>query len=162
MRIIGIDPGSRYTGYGVIQCEGQDLRHVASGRINATSGDTFAERLQIIYRGLLSVVDEFPADEAAVESIFTARNVRSTIKLGHARGVALLALVHAELPLSEYAPSLVKKNVVGKGRASKDQVQKMVQLRLNLRTTLSEDASDALAIAICHSQARGLEGLLSS
>ena len=161
MRILGIDPGSQYTGYGIIECHGQELRHVASGRINATAGDSFAERLQIIYKGLEAVLAEWPAEEAAVESIFTARNAMSTIKLGHARGVALLTVVHAGLPLHEYAPSLVKKNVTGRGRATKDQVQQMVKLRLNLRTNLSADAADALAVAICHFQAHGLSERLS-
>lgn len=153
MRIIGIDPGSRYTGYGIIEQKGQDLRHIASGRINATAGDTFYDRLEIIYQGLEKLLDEFPVESAAVETIFTARNVRSTIQLGQARGVALLALRHYKLPIHEYAPSLIKKNVTGGGRASKDQVAQMVKMRLNLRTNLSEDASDALAVALCHSQA---------
>jgi crossover junction endodeoxyribonuclease RuvC len=157
MRIIGIDPGSRYTGYGVIQCEGQHLRHLASGRINATSGPTFADRLQIIYEGLTAILAEWPADQAAVEAVFTARNALSSIKLGHARGVALLTLIHTGLPIHEYPPALVKKNVAGQGRATKEQIQKMVQLRLNLRGSLSSDAADALAVAICHSQATGLD-----
>ena len=153
MRLIGIDPGSRFTGYGIIEVKGRELRHMTSGRINATSGETFAHRLEIIYHGLEKILAEWSADEAAVESIFTARNARSTIKLGQARGVALLALRHVGLEIHEYAPTLVKKNVVGTGRATKQQVVKMIQMRLNLRAKLSEDAADALAVAVCHSQA---------
>ena len=157
MRIIGIDPGSRYTGYGIVEKKGQQIIHLASGRINATSGDSFAERLEIIYDGLEHVLDEWPADVSAVETIFTAHNVSSTIKLGQARGVALLALRHVELEIFEYAPTLIKKNVAGHGRATKDQIIKMIQMRLDLRTKLTEDAADALAVAVCHSQAAGFE-----
>ncbi len=153
MRIIGIDPGSRYTGYGIIEKNGQNSRHLASGRINATSGDSFAHRLEIIYDGLQKVLAEYSVEQAAVETIFTAYNAKSTIKLGQARGVALLALRHVPLPIQEYAPTLVKKNVVGNGRASKHQVIQMVKLHLDLRTKLTEDAADALAVALCHGQA---------
>lgn len=153
MRIIGIDPGSRYTGYGIVEQDGQHTRHLASGRINATKGESFARRLEIIYAGLEQILDEWPADEAAVETIFTAYNAKSTIKLGQARGVALLALRHVELEIHEYAPAQVKKNVTGQGRATKQQVIKMIQMRLDLRAHLTEDAADALAVAVCHSQA---------
>lgn len=155
MRIIGIDPGSRFTGYGLVEKRGQNLVHIASGRINASNGDTFADRLEIIYRGLESVLDDFPADEAAVETTFAAKNVRSTIKLGHARGVALLALRHQGLQIHEYAPTMIKKSVTGTGRSTKDQVSQLVKIRLGLTVSLTSDASDALAIAICHSQAAG-------
>lgn len=161
MRIIGIDPGSRYTGYGIIEQRGQDLHHIASGRINATKGQSFYDRLEIIYSGLEKILQEFPVESAAVESIFTARNIRSTIQLGQARGVALLALRHQGLPIHEYAPTLVKKNVTGGGGATKDQVAQMVKMRLSLRSKLSEDASDALAVALCHSQAAGFYQRLS-
>ncbi len=157
MRIIGIDPGSRYTGYGIVDQDGQDIEHLASGRINATSADTFAGRLDIIYQGLKKVFDQWPADVAAIESIFTSHNVKSTIKLGQARGVALLALSHLELDIHEYAPTKVKKNTTGSGRASKQQIVQMVKMRLDLNTKLTEDAADALAVAICHSQAAGFK-----
>ena len=142
MRVIGIDPGSRYTGYGIIEKVGNDFRHVASGRINA------------IYNALASVLEEFPCDGGAAESIFTARNAMSTIKLGHARGVALLALRHASIDVHEYAPTAVKQAVTGYGRASKEAVGDMVKrlLELDLNADLSSDASDALAVAICHCQ----------
>lgn len=155
MRIIGIDPGSRYTGYGIIEQNGQESLHLASGRINAVSGESFAARLEIIYAGLEKILDEWPVEEAAVETTFTARNAQSTIKLGHARGVALLALRHVGLEIHEYAPTLVKKNVTGRGRATKAQVQQMIKMRLGLRSQITEDAADALAVALCHSQAAG-------
>ena len=161
LRIIGIDPGSRYTGYGIIEQDGQDTLHLASGRINAVSGKNFAERLVIIYAGLEKILEEWPVEEAAVETTFTARNVQSTIKLGHARGVALLALCHVGLEIHEYAPTLVKKNVTGRGHASKAQIQQMIKMRLNLRSKISEDAADALAVALCHSQAAGFKERLS-
>lgn len=161
MRIIGIDPGSRYTGYGLIEKNGQDITHRASGRINATRADTFNERLEIIYDGLHTVLDDWEADEAAIESIFTAHNARSTIKLGQARGVAVLALRHIGMDVHDYAPALVKKNTTGSGRASKKQVVRMVKMRLGIDGTLTEDAADALAVAICHSQAAGLKQRLA-
>ncbi len=161
MRIIGIDPGSRYTGYGIVQKDGQELTHLASGRINATGAETFNERLEIIYDGLHQVLEEWSADEAAIESIFTAHNARSTIKLGQARGVAVLALRHLQLEVHDYAPALVKKNTTGNGRAPKRQVMRMVEMRLNLEGKLTEDAADALAVAICHSQAAGFKQRLA-
>ena len=161
MRIIGIDPGSRYTGYGIIEKEGQQLTHLASGRINATAGDTFAHRLAIIYQGLQEVLAEWPAQAAAVETIFTAHNVQSTIKLGQARGVALVALHHVDLDIFEYSPLKIKKNVTGRGRATKDQINEMIKLRLELRCRLSEDAADALAVAVCHSQSIGFDKRLT-
>ncbi len=161
MRIVGIDPGSRYTGYGIVEKHGQHYEHVASGRINATSGDSFAHRLQIIYRGLQDVLAEWPVDAASIETIFTAHNVRSTIKLGQARGVALLALHHVELDIHEYSPAEVKKNVVGHGRATKQQIQRMVKMRLEFKGRLSEDAADALAIALCYGQVSDFEKSLN-
>lgn len=161
MRIIGIDPGSRYTGYGIVEKKGQDIRHLASGRINATGGDSFNERLEIIYDGLHTVLEEWEADEAAIESIFTAHNAQSTIKLGQARGVAVLALRHLELDVHDYSPALVKKNTTGNGRAPKSQVQRMIRMRLSIDGKLTEDAADALAVAICHSQAAGFKQRLA-
>ncbi len=160
MRIVGIDPGSRYTGYGIIKKDGQHYEHIASGRINATSGKTFAHRLQIIYRGLQGVLAEWPVDAAAIETIFTAHNVRSTIKLGQARGVALLAIHHIDLEIHEYSPAEVKKNVVGHGRATKQQIQRMVKMRLDFQGHLTEDAADALAIALCYGQASDFDKCL--
>ena len=153
MRVIGIDPGSRFTGYGIIERNGQRLRHVASGRINATEGADFADRLDLIYRGLCTILEEFPCQSGAIESIFVARNVMSTIKLGQARGVALLAAKHHGLSLAEFAPTEIKKAVTGKGRATKESVTMMVKTHLRIEGSISEDAGDALALAICQMNA---------
>lgn len=150
MRVLGIDPGSRFTGYGIVERRDGRLRHVASGRINASRGDSFADRLDIIYKGLSSVLEDYDCEVAAVEGLFTARNAMSSIKLGHARGVALLVLQHCDMTISEYAPAKVKKTVAGNGRASKEDVQLIVKRLLGVNGDLSSDASDALAIAICH------------
>lgn len=152
MRILGIDPGSRFTGYGIIERADGRLRHVASGRINASCVDDFAARLDVIYRGLCDVLQEHPCEAAAIESLFTARNALSTIKLGHARGVALLALQHNALAYGEYPPATIKLAVTGSGRADKETVQLMVARLLGLRGEISSDAADALAIAITHAQ----------
>ena len=160
MRVIGIDPGSRYTGYGVIDKDGQRLVHVASGRINASSSTlSFGARLDTIYTGLISVMAEFEPESVAVETVFAAKNVQSTIKLGQARGVVLLAIQHSELEYSEYSPASVKNSVTGHGRADKASVGILVRKLLNLdaQTDISEDAVDALAVAICHCHLRGFE-----
>jgi crossover junction endodeoxyribonuclease RuvC len=149
VRVIGIDPGSRYTGYGIVERVGTRLRHVASGRINATAGEDFSQRLELIYDGLCLVLEETPCQGGAIESIFTARNAMSTIKLGHARGVAILAARHHGLKLAEFAPSEIKQAVTGSGRASKEAVAAMVKTLLRIEGDISPDASDALALAIC-------------
>lgn len=155
MLVLGIDPGSRYTGYGVVQKNGAELTYVASGRINAARAGELSARLPVIYEGICEIIQTYSPDESAVESIFTAKNAMSSLKLGHARGVALLALAVADVPLSEYPPTRVKQAVAGHGHASKDEVQKMLKVILKLRGELAEDAADALAIAICHCQAAG-------
>jgi len=154
VRIIGVDPGSRYTGYGIIEKSGTDLQHIASGRIHAANAEEFAGRLEIIYDGLEAILDEFACDQAAAESIFTHRNAMSSLKLGHARGVAFLALAHAGLEVFEYAPAKVKKSVAGHGRASKETMGLMVRRTLGIDSAkITEDAADALAVAICHAGA---------
>lgn len=150
IRVIGIDPGSRYTGYGLIRARGHDCAYLGSGRINAASAETLPDRLAIIYEGLREVIDTYTPDTAAVESLFVARNAMSSLKLGHARGICLLALKHDDMPFFEYAPNRVKNTVAGYGRADKKAVKKMVKTRLEIEGKLSNDASDALAIAICH------------
>ena len=153
MFVIGLDPGSRYTGYGIIEKSGQDLRHVTSGRINAVKAGDFADRLEVIYGALTDILAEFECTTAAMEGIFTARNAMSSLKLGHARGVSMLALRHANLDVAEYAPAKVKQAVAGHGRARKEDVARMVKMALQIKDAkLSEDASDALAVAICHCQ----------
>ena len=160
MLVLGIDPGSRYTGYGIVQKKGADILYVASGRINAARAGDLSSRLPVIFDGIQQIIQEFTPETAAVESIFHAKNAMSSLKLGHARGVALLALQLAHLPLTEYPPTSVKQSVAGYGRASKDDVQRMVKLTLNIQGTLAEDASDALAVAICHCHAAGFHNRL--
>ncbi len=152
-RILGIDPGSRYTGYGIIDVESGNSRLVAHGRVVAGSGE-LRERLLKIDAELDRLLGEFGPVEAAFEEVFVSRNVRSALILGHARGVALCAVARAGLPVSEYAASQVKMALTGSGRADKDQVQHMVRVMLNLQESLAEDASDALAVALTHAHVR--------
>ena len=155
--VIGIDPGSRYTGYGVIRKRGNALERLGSGRIVAgTSADALGARLVKIHEGLEAILSEFRPEQGALEGIFTARNAMSSLKLGHARGVAMLALHLHHVPMTEYAPASIKQAVAGNGRAKKESVEQMVRLLLNVRADpLSEDESDALAIAICHCHTAG-------
>lgn len=144
--IIGIDPGSRKTGYGIIRQAGNQSIYIASGYIALTSTDT-SERLRKIFHELQKIIQQFQPQEAAIEQIFMHQNPNSALKLGQARGVAIVAL---GLPVAEYSARQVKQSVVGYGAASKDQVQHMVKQLLNLRETLQADEADALAIALCH------------
>lgn len=155
MLVLGIDPGSRYTGYGVVEKNGSDLIYIASGRINAARAGELSARLPVIFDGICEIIETYSPDESAVESIFFAQNAMSSLKLGHARGVSLLAIGMASIPLSEYPPTSVKKAVAGHGHANKDEVQEMVKMTLKLRGKLAEDAADALAVAICHCQVAG-------
>jgi len=150
VKVVGIDPGSRHTGYGVVRGQGREISYVASGRIDATDEDAIEDRLPILFEGVGYVLEKFEPDEAAIESIFTAHNAQSTIKLGHARGVSVLAVRDAEVPLHDYPPAKTKKTVADHGRATKQEVQRMVKMHLDLEGDLTEDAADALAVAICH------------
>ncbi len=156
MKILGIDPGSRITGYGVIEKVGHRLLHVDNGAIATASDTPLALRLQEIHRGLEQVIATYHPDAMAVEQVFLAKNALSALKLGHARGVALVCGVNAGLPVFEYSALQVKNAVVGYGRAAKGQVQQMVRALLNLPEIAQEDASDALAVAICHAHSHGL------
>jgi crossover junction endodeoxyribonuclease RuvC len=158
MRVLGIDPGSRITGYGIIDKEGNRLIHVDNGAIFTDSHRDFPMRLQRIYRGLTEVIEQYRPDAVAVENIFFATNVQSALKLGQARGAAIVAGVNAGLPVFEYTALQVKQAVVGHGRADKHQVQKMLKVLLNLPEIAQEDASDALATAICHAHSVGMLG----
>ncbi len=151
MRILGIDPGSRTTGYGVVEMQGNRLRHITHGQIAAAKADDLPGRLQIIYQALEEVIRTTHPNAVAVEDIFVSNNARSALKLGHARGVALLAGTQAGLPVFEYSALQVKSAVVGYGKADKKQVQQMVKVLLCLSKAAPPDASDALAVAICHS-----------
>jgi crossover junction endodeoxyribonuclease RuvC len=151
VKIFGIDPGSERTGYGCIDVQGSRHRLVICGSISAPARSTFPDKLKFIHTDLVALLARHLPDCVAVENIFYARNVRSALKLGHARGIALLAASEAGLPVFEYAPAEIKRAVVGFGRAEKHQVQQMVKLLLGLDTIPSpHDAADALAVAICH------------
>jgi crossover junction endodeoxyribonuclease RuvC len=151
VRIFGIDPGSERTGYGCIESAGSRHRLVICGSLSAPSTATFPEKLLVIHKGLRALFERHRPECVAVEDIFYARNVRSALKLGHARGIVLLAASEAGLPVAEYSPAEVKRAVVGYGRAEKPQVQAMIKLLLGLDTTPSpHDVADALAIALCH------------
>ena len=152
-RVLGIDPGSRLTGYGVIDIIGGQLRYVASGSIRTTRGE-FPERLGEIYGGVTSLIHAHAPQEVAIEEVFLARNANSALKLGQARGAALAAVVSNELKVNEYAARRVKLAVTGTGGATKQQVQHMVRVLLNLDGAPTSDAADALAIAICHINTR--------
>lgn len=153
MRLIGFDPGLRLTGWGVIEVDGNRLRHVAHGVIKVPVDGTLASRLDNLFEGVLAALAEHKPEEAAVEETFVNVNPASTLKLGQARGVVLLAPARAGLPVFEYAANLVKKSVVGAGHADKRQVAMMVG-RLLPGVTATADAADALAIAICHAHHR--------
>ncbi|MFW6094098.1 MAG: crossover junction endodeoxyribonuclease RuvC [Pseudomonadota bacterium] len=148
-RILGIDPGSRVTGYGLVERIPGGCRYVASGCIRP-AGNTFVGRLGEIYRGVADVIAAHGPDELAVEEVFMATNPASALKLGQARGAAIAAGVAAQLPVAEYAARRVKLAVVGTGKAGKPQVQHMVRALLKLSGAPAADAADALAIAICH------------
>lgn len=149
VRILGIDPGSRITGYGVIDFHQNHARHVASGCIHVRGSDLTA-RLLAIFNGITAIVEAEGPVELAVEQVFFHRNAASALKLGQARGAALMAGVTRGLPLYEYPPNQVKQSVTGRGHAPKDQVQHMIKILLCLRELPASDAADALAVAICH------------
>ena len=153
IRVLGVDPGSRLTGYGVVDVDGDTLHYVASGCIQTVKGP-FTGRLADIYRGVEEVIAAHAPDEFVVEEVFFARNPQSALKLGQARGVAIAAAVGADLPVSEYAARAVKQAVVGTGNATKAQVQYMVRALLSLSAEPASDAADALAVAICHVNTR--------
>jgi crossover junction endodeoxyribonuclease RuvC len=151
MRIIGLDPGLQHTGWGVIDQDGSRLSFVAAGRISSRAADPLAERLAAIHAGLNLVIEEHQPDSAAVEETFVNKNPTSTLKLGLARGVALLTPALHKLPVFEYSANLIKKSVVGAGHAGKVQVQVMVRMLLPASLIVNTpDAADALAVAICH------------
>jgi crossover junction endodeoxyribonuclease RuvC len=151
VRIFGIDPGSERTGYGCVETDGRRHRLVVCGALSAPAHASFPERLLMIHEGLTLLLAEQRPDCIAIENIFHARNVRSALRLGHARGVALLAASATGVPIVEYTPAEIKRAVVGFGRAEKHQVGQMVKLLLGLDAAPSpHDAADALAVAICH------------
>lgn len=157
LRILGLDPGSRRTGYGLIDCVGSDSVHVAHGCVNA--GNTaMAERLRAIFEAVQNLIAEHRPDEIAVERVFVNRNVDSALKLGQARGAALSA-VPPGTPVFEYAPRAIKMSIVGFGGADKRQVAHMMRALLRLAGGIAADAADALAVAVCHAHSRRMHSL---
>jgi crossover junction endodeoxyribonuclease RuvC len=163
MRILGIDPGSETTGYGIIESDGSCHRAVTFGTVRTPARRPFQIRLMKIHSELTHLLEHENADVVAIEEVFHAANVQSALKLGHARGVALLVAAQHGLPVFEYSPLEVKNGIVGYGRAEKAQVQAMVRLILNLTEPPSpHDAADALAVAICHAHRVKYESLLAT
>jgi len=160
MIILGIDPGSIKTGFGIIKSEKSALSHITHGTI-AAKGKTVAERLHHIHRELCTIIALHKPDEAAIEEVFVQINIQSALKLGQARGAALVALAHHALPIAEYSPREIKKTATGYGAASKEQMQFMVRAQLKLTVNPQADAADALAIAICHAQYRAFLSKIS-
>jgi len=150
LRILGLDPGLRRTGWGVVESHDNRLRHVASGVVTPNTRLETPARLNLLYDGVARLIEAWAPDEAAVEEIFVNKNPGSTLRLGQARGVVMLAPARAGLAVHEYAANAVKKSVVGAGHADKAQVQAMVRMLLPTADPQSEDAADALAVAICH------------
>ena len=148
-RVLGIDPGSRVTGYGVIETDGVRSRYLASGCIRTAAGD-FPARLGEIFHGVREVLVEWRPQQVAVEQVFVSRNAASALKLGQARGAAISAVVTLDLQVFEYTPAAVKQGLVGNGRAEKEQVQHMVRVILGMQGKMALDESDALAVALCH------------
>jgi crossover junction endodeoxyribonuclease RuvC len=158
-RILGIDPGSRLTGFGVLDFDGDKPTYVASGTVKSLDG-TFPDRLKQIFESVGEIVAEYRPDIVSIETVFMARNAGSALKLGQARSAALCATFAFGVDVFEYAPREIKQAVVGTGAASKEQVQHMVVSMLQLSATPAEDASDALAAAICHGNQRALQARL--
>jgi crossover junction endodeoxyribonuclease RuvC len=162
VRILGIDPGLRNMGWGIISVCGSQLSYIADGTVRSNPKEPLAERLIHLHEGLTAVCREWQPDEAAVEETFVNKDARATLKLGQARGIALLVPAQAGLPVGEYAPNVVKKTVVGSGHAGKEQIGAMIKILLPKANPDSADSADALAIAICHSQHRKHAALTKS
>jgi len=159
VRILGIDPGSRQTGYGIIDTDGLNSEYIASGCIYV-KGDSLPERLGDIFGRVAELVAEWQPVEMSIEQVFVNKNVDSALKLGQARGAAICAGVQGQLVVSEYTPKEIKNAVVGTGNAAKEQVQHMMTMLLKLETKLQADEADALAVALCHAHQRKLTGII--
>jgi len=154
IRILGIDPGLRRTGWGVVDVEGNALRFVAAGTVRSDGDASLADRLCQLHDGLQAVLAEYRPEEAAVEATFVNKDASATLKLGQARGIAMLVPALAGMPVAEYSPNAVKKTVIGVGHGDKKQIQMMVKVLLPKASADTADAADALAIAICHAHHR--------
>lgn len=152
-RILGIDPGSRFTGFGIIDVKGNHASHIANGCIRV-KGETLADKLLHIFNEINAVIETYQPEEVSIEKVFMNKNVDSALKLGQARGAAITACASKALPVFEYTANQVKQSTVGKGHAKKEQVQHMVKILLCLSESPQEDAADALAIALCHGHSR--------
>lgn len=150
MLVLGVDPGSRVTGYGLVEKKGQQLLCLHSGTVTPSMDLPFYERIHEIYRAMIGIMERYSPNEMSVEDIFFHKNLQSAMKIGHARGAVLIAAVECGIRIFEYSPLEIKKSVVGYGRATKEQVRAMIQLMLKLKKPPVLDASDALAAAICH------------
>lgn len=151
MRILGVDPGTIFTGYGIIDFDNNEIKDVAAGIIKIPSSKDFAPRLQIIYDNLNRIIKEYRPDQFAIETAFYGKNVQSALKIGYARGVSLLVAAHNGLTIKEYSPREIKKSVTGNGASSKEQVQYMIKKLMGIKKTkMKFDESDALAVAVCH------------
>lgn len=151
MRVIGIDPGTAITGWGVVEGDGNDLRAIAYGVVTTPAGTPLPERLQVIYRELTALLDTWQPESSAIEELFFSKNAKTALAVGHGRGAAMLALANAGLPIAEYKPLEVKQAITGHGGADKQQMQQMVKVLLSLaELPRPDDAADALAVAICH------------
>jgi len=163
MKVLGIDPGTLTSGYGIVSEEDHKLFHIASGGISPSAKQPFPKRLKKIYDELTKVIDQYRPHVIVVEDLFVSKNIKSALKLGHSRGVALLAAVNMGLPVYEYSPLEVKQAVVGNGKAEKKQVQLMVKALLDLpKVPYPADAADALAAAICHIHSSRLKEMLKN
>jgi crossover junction endodeoxyribonuclease RuvC len=150
MLVLGVDPGSKATGYGLVEKRNHQMICVDAGAIIPPGKAPFYERIYTIFRSMIDIMERYKPLEMAIEDVFFAKNVKSSLKLGHARGAALIAAVNSGVKVFEYTPLEIKKSVVGYGRATKNQISSMVQVILKLQSPLGSDTSDALAAAICH------------
>ncbi len=150
MRVLGIDPGSNITGYGIVEVSGNDYTHIASGDIKLKKTQSLADKLLTISNSVKDLIKDFKPESVAVESVFYAKHARSAIILGHARGAVLLSVASLDLEVFEYSPTEIKKAVTGHGRAAKEDMQKMIGLLIGKDLVTSSDSADALSIAICH------------
>jgi crossover junction endodeoxyribonuclease RuvC len=159
MIVLGVDPGSKVTGYGLVEKKSSEMTCIHSGYIAPSGRIPFYNRIHFIFQSTVEILERYRPREMAIEDLFYAKNVKSSLKLGHARGAVLIAAVHCDVKIFEYSPLEIKKSVVGYGRATKEQVRSMVQIILKLKDTPNLDTSDALAAAICHLNWARFEGM---